>query len=87
MTVNLSPDLEEFIGNQVSSGRYESPEEVNREALRLLEERSTRDLAVDEIKKKIEVGLEQSSRGELLDGDEVFAEIDRLLEEKNPSGR
>ena len=40
MNVSLTPELEEFVGNKVGSGRYNSASEVVREALRLLERRS-----------------------------------------------
>ena len=77
MTVTLSPELERFIERQISSGRYGSSEEVIREALRLLEERNSRESAQNEVRRKIAVGLEQARRGELLDGEEVFAELER----------
>ena len=38
MNVSLTPELEEFVGTKVDSGRYNSASEVVREALRLLEE-------------------------------------------------
>ena len=39
MNVSLTPELEQFVGNKVGSGRYNSASEVVREALRLLEDR------------------------------------------------
>lgn len=39
MNVSLTPKLDDFIGNQVNSGRYRSASEVVCEALRLLEDR------------------------------------------------
>lgn len=82
MTVTLSPELEQLVETQISLGRYGSPEEVIREALRLLQDRSSREENLAEVRKKIAEGMEQACRGELLDGDEVFAELDRMLEEE-----
>lgn len=39
MNVSLTPELDRFVANKVSSGRYTSASEVVRESLRLLEER------------------------------------------------
>ena len=39
--VSLTPHLEEFIQNKVKTGRYSSPSEVIREAVRLLEEKAS----------------------------------------------
>ena len=38
MNVNLTPELEAFVKDKVSSGRYNSSSEVVRDALRLFEE-------------------------------------------------
>lgn len=38
MNVSLTPELEKFVSDKVSAGRYNSASEVVREALRLLEE-------------------------------------------------
>ena len=38
MNINLSPQLEEMVGQKVASGLYTSASEIAREALRLMEE-------------------------------------------------
>ena len=76
MNVSLTPALEKFVESRIASGRYQSASEVVRDGLRLLEERETsRQAALDEVRRKIAVGLEQAERGELFDGEEVFREI------------
>jgi antitoxin ParD1/3/4 len=76
LNVSLTPELEKFVESRVESGRYLSASEVVREGLRLLEKReSSRQAALDEVRRKIVVGLEQAERGELFDGEEVFREI------------
>ncbi len=73
MNVMLSGDAEEFIHNEVTSGRYDSAQEVVREGLRLLHERGVleqrRRARLDE---QIEKGLVQLDRGEGIPGDQVF---------------
>ena len=77
MTISLTPHLEQFVTSRVSSGRYLSASEVIREALRLLEERELRrEEELAELRAKIRVGLEQARAGDLLDGDEVFRELE-----------
>lgn len=68
----------------MNSGRYQSTSEVIGEALRLLYERDTNQEArLAELKAKIQEGIDASERGEVVDGEEVFAELEedlRLME-------
>src|SRR5438132_13869493 len=85
LNVSLTPELEQFVASRVASGRYQSASEVVREGLRLLEERELeREAALDDLRQKIAVGMEQAERGELLDGEEVFRDLERQLGETNP---
>ena len=86
MNVTLSGDLEELVQNKVRSYGFQSPDEVVREALRLMDERDQfLALHKDEIKQQIAAGLESLRRGEGLDGevvfDEVLAELDAMEEQ------
>ena len=77
MNVSLTPELEQLIHDRVNSGRYHSASEVVREALRLLEERDElRQLRLAELRKKVAAGLESLDRGEGLDGEAAFDELD-----------
>ena len=77
MNISLTPELEQLVKDKVSSGKYNSVSEVMGEALRLLEERDRiRDQRLAELKAKIQVGIEELERGEGIDGEEVFAEIE-----------
>jgi antitoxin ParD1/3/4 len=74
--ISLTPELEAFVAS--SSGRYQSASEVVRAGLRLLQQdEQERETARREIQQKIAVGLEHARRGELLDGEAVFDELDR----------
>jgi antitoxin ParD1/3/4 len=76
LNVSLTPELEKFVESKVASGRYQSASEVVRDGLRLLEEReASRQAALEEVRRKIAVGLDQAERGELFDGEGVFREI------------
>jgi antitoxin ParD1/3/4 len=66
VNVSLTPELEKLIHNKVETGMYLSASEVVREALRLLEERDKRQaLKFEEIRKEIQVGIDQADRGEV----------------------
>ena len=84
INISLTPHLERFVSARVTSGRYQSASEVIRESLRLLEEREAmKEATLGELRKKVAVGLEQARRGELLDGEQVF----RQLEERTRKRR
>jgi antitoxin ParD1/3/4 len=72
MNVNLSRDLYQYVRAAVKSGRYTSASEVVRDALR-----EARESALRKVERKIEAALESAGRGELVDGEAVFAEIKR----------
>ncbi len=76
--IALTAHLDRFVQTHVDSGRYQSASEVVREGLRLLEERDQqRREAMARLRQEIEIGWEQSERGEVIDGPSVFAEIRR----------
>ncbi|HKH46189.1 MAG TPA: type II toxin-antitoxin system ParD family antitoxin [Thermoanaerobaculia bacterium] len=67
MNVTLSGDIEQFIREEVASGRYDSPQEVVREGLRLLDQQRR-----ERLNQQIEEGLAQLDRGEGIPGEDVF---------------
>ena len=69
MDVHLTPELEKIIQSKLESGRYHSASEVIGEALRVMEQR-------DEVRRKIDRGLESLRQGKGIDGPEAFAELD-----------
>lgn len=65
MNISLTPQLERLVQKKVKSGDYLSASEVVREALRLLQERDAiREFRLAELRKEIQVGLDQLERGE-----------------------
>jgi antitoxin ParD1/3/4 len=84
VNISLTPELDAFLQRRVKSGRYQTTSEVVREALRLLErqERERKD-TLRQLQSKLASGADQAERGELIDGDEVFAELGGLIEERH----
>jgi antitoxin ParD1/3/4 len=78
MNVHLTAELEQLVQSKVKSGRYNSASEVVREALRLLEERDQLlELRKEAIRQKIDEGWESLARGEGVDGEAFFADLER----------
>jgi antitoxin ParD1/3/4 len=88
MNVYLTPEFEHLVQEKVESGRYNSASEVVREALRLLVERDElRELRKQELRKKIAKGLDSLRRGEGIDSEEFFAQLEREEEELDRNRR
>jgi antitoxin ParD1/3/4 len=82
MNVSLTPELEQLVHEKVKSGRYLSASEVVREGLRLLEERDRlHQLRLSELQQKLTIGVQQADRGELIEADDVFAELEEDLKQ------
>lgn len=61
---SLPPEFEEFVEQELASGRYLSADEVVCEGLRLLRDREQR---LAELRKDIDVGWAQMERGEVIE--------------------
>ena len=76
LTITLTPELEAFIQEHVASGRFATAGEAVREGLPLLEEREQeREAVLAELRKEIEIGVEQAKAGELSDGRPFFEQL------------
>ncbi len=76
MNISLTPELEKFVQEKVSSGMYTSASEVIRESLRLLH--TYDDLQTQRVKQlnqAIEVGLQQLTRGEKISMKESYTKM------------
>ena len=83
MNIILAADLAAFVQLKLDSGRYHSASQVVGEALRLLAERDELvEHRKQEIRSGIAEGLSSLRRGEGIDGDEFFAQLER--EEREP---
>lgn len=82
MNVSLTPEIEQFIQSQVESGKYTSPDEVILAALRAFEERERIYKGrFEELRREIMVGVEASERGEVVDGEIVFSQLQQKLQQ------
>lgn len=76
MNISLTPELERFIDLTVKRGRYASANEVVCTALQLLQSREMeRSLRLEELRKEIAIGIADSDRGDVFDGEEVIREL------------
>jgi antitoxin ParD1/3/4 len=86
LNVSLTPDLEKFVSLKVASGRYQTASEVVRQGLRLLQDQEmTRQAQLDRLRSQINLGLDQANRGELLDGEAVFEELEKRFSDPDRS--
>ncbi len=61
MAIQLSPEIEARIQQKVAAGAFPDADEVIREAMRLLDEQERQ---LDELRAKLQIGLDQLDRGE-----------------------
>lgn len=81
MNVNLTPELEAFVRDKVSSGRYNSSSEVVRDALRLFEEQDRiREMKLELLRKEVQKGIDQLEAGEV--SEMMMEEVKRLAREQ-----
>ncbi len=65
MNVSLTPQLESFVKQKVSTGLYNSVSEVIREALRLLEEKEAlKAMKLQALRADIQAGIDSLDKGE-----------------------
>ncbi len=67
MSVDIPPELEQFVRHAIDEGAFESEAEMVGEALRLLQRRQRH---LDELRQEVEPSLEQLDRGEGIQLDE-----------------
>lgn len=82
MDVSLTPEALQFIQSQLETGEYASADEVIMAGIELLEERKRIYKGrFEELRKEITIGLEASERGEVIDGEALFAELEEDIRE------
>lgn len=76
MTIQLKPEQEKFIQEQVASGKYKSPEEVMDKMFLVFERlQSEYDEWVIETRAKIQEGIESLDKEGGMDGETVINEL------------
>lgn len=83
MTISLRPEHEQFIQFQIATGKFASADEVINEAFQLLQEREQR---LDKLRQKVALGKEQINKGQVTDGEVVFAKLQGKINRITESG-
>lgn len=79
MSVQIKPEFQKFIDDQIRAGRYDSPEAVVEAGLATLEQQARYgDFAPGQLDRLLAEGEADIQNGNLHDGDEVFNELDQL---------
>ncbi len=77
MNILLTPELEQFVNERVEKGEYQDALSVISARLRLLSERERIYKGrFAELKRDVMIGKEQLERGEVIDGEAVFDEME-----------
>jgi len=79
MKITLDPAIEQRVEQKLKDGKYANPAEVLSAAMDALAQQEAYDAAVADLRAKIAVGIAEADRGQLSDGEEFFAELDREL--------
>jgi antitoxin ParD1/3/4 len=88
MSVNIPADIEAIVNSHISSGAFACASDVVSAAVRLLDRRKReKQRQVEKLRSMLQEAVDQMDRGEWLDGDEVFDEILRELEETGTVAR
>jgi antitoxin ParD1/3/4 len=83
MEIILTPELEQFVKKQMDSGRYSSASDVVLTAIKFFEEHEhVYKGRFDELRQEVMIGYEAAERGELIDGDIVFANLREKLNQR-----
>ena len=85
MHVQMTPELERLLQQQLDTGRYDSVSHVMCDALRLMAE-IDRDEALrrDDIRSQITQGMKSIRRGDLVDGEALFDRLEAELDAAKP---
>ena len=68
MEISLPPDQQSFLEELVQSGQYSSTDEAISECVRRL-------MNQEQLKQRIDAGIQQADRGDVIDHDTVFANL------------
>ena len=80
MNISLTPELEQFVNNKVSSGMYTSASEVIRESLRLLH--TFEDLQaqrINQLGQSIEIGLQSLQNGNKVSAKDSYNRLKKKI--------
>lgn len=77
MNISLPPALEKFVQDKVGAGHYSTASEVVRDGLRLLQEQDRlRQIRDEELRREVQIGIDEIERGEGIEYDSIQAFIE-----------
>ena len=83
MNIELTPELEQIIQQQLDSGNYKSIDEVIYAGVKLLDQlEKTYQGRYEELRQEVLQGIEASDRGEVIDSQVVFQNLQAKLNEQ-----
>ena len=83
MSIELTPELEQIIQQQVDKGHYKSVDEVIYAGVKLLDQlEKTYQGRYEELRQEVLQGIEASDRGEVIDSQVVFQNLQAKLNDK-----
>lgn len=84
MNILLTADQTDFVQTQLESGQFSSPEEVIAIALEMMASaREVHDpVWLEETRIKVQIGLDDIARGDVLDGEMVIDRLQQRLAQK-----
>ncbi|TRT71876.1 MAG: type II toxin-antitoxin system ParD family antitoxin [Microcystis sp. M_OC_Ca_00000000_S217Cul] len=86
-TIQLTPEIENLIAQQMKTGKYQDDLAVIQEGLRLLAERDRIYRGrFEELKREVMIGVEELRRQEGINAEEVFSELEEDLQQIEAKG-
>jgi len=83
MTVTLTPELEQFVAEQLKTGHYRSAEDVIAQSLGMLRaQEEFIETNAAELREKIAVGLDQIRKGHVVDGRKAMQSLREKLQRR-----
>jgi antitoxin ParD1/3/4 len=83
MNIELTPELEQIIQQQVDKGYYKSVDEVIYAGVKLLDQlEKTYQGRYEELRQEVLQGIEASNRGEVIESQVVFQNLQAKLNDK-----
>ena len=86
-TIQLTPEIEDLIAQQIKTGKYQDDLVVIEEGLRLLAERDGIYRGrFEQLKQEVMIGVEELRRQEGINAEEVFSELEEDLQQIEAKG-
>lgn len=83
MEITLKPELIEFLTDKIAQGKYHTLDEAINKSVELLKiQEQIYQGRFEELQREILLGVEASERGEVIDADVIFSQLEDKLNQK-----